>query len=129
MMVDRFTGGVRRRLARGGGHRACTVRQAVTLASLVEKETAKADERPLVAGVYRHRLKIGMALQCDPTVIYALERAGRYNGNLTKEDLAVRFAVQHLPLSRPAARADCRAGPRRRSRPRSVLPTSTTCTS
>ena len=64
-----------------------SVRQLVTLASIVEMETGKAEERPMVAAVYANRLKIGMGLQCDPTVIYALERAGRFNGNLTREDL------------------------------------------
>ena len=64
-----------------------SVRQLVTLASLVEKETGKGDERPLVAAVYSNRVKIGMGLQCDPTVIFALERAGRYDGNLTRADL------------------------------------------
>jgi UPF0755 protein len=64
-----------------------SVRQLVTLASIVEKETGSKDERGLVAAVYANRLKIGMGLQCDPTVIYALERAGRYDGNLTREDL------------------------------------------
>ena len=67
--------------------RGLDVRQLVTLASIVEKETGKAEERPLVAAVYSNRLKIGMGLQCDPTVIFALERAGRYDGNLTREDL------------------------------------------
>jgi UPF0755 protein len=48
------------------------VKRIVTLASLVEKESAAADERPRVAGVYMNRLNIRMPLQCDPTVIYGL---------------------------------------------------------
>lgn len=64
-----------------------TVRQVVTLASLIEKETAVGSERPLVSAVYRNRLKIGMLLQCDPTVIYALMKAGRWNGNIRRVDL------------------------------------------
>ena len=64
-----------------------SVRQLVTLASLVEKETGAGDERPLVAAVYRNRLRIRMPMQADPTVIYALQKAGQYNGNLTREHL------------------------------------------
>ncbi|MFA5907886.1 MAG: endolytic transglycosylase MltG [Vicinamibacterales bacterium] len=78
-----FDADLRAAAAAGG----LTVRQAVTLASLVEKETASPDERPIVAAVYRNRMKIRMGMQADPTVIYALQKAGKYDGNLSKEDL------------------------------------------
>lgn len=71
----------------GAKRQGLTVRQLVTLASLVEKETASASERPLVAAVYRNRMKINMGMQADPTVIYALEQVGKYRGNLTKDNL------------------------------------------
>jgi UPF0755 protein len=59
----------------------------VTLASLVERETPRPEERPLVAGVFENRLNHRMLLQCDPTVIYGLERLGEYRGPLTGSDL------------------------------------------
>jgi UPF0755 protein len=65
------------------------VHDVITLASIVEKETGSPAERPMVAAVYLNRLKRGMLLQCDPTVIYALMLAGRWNGNLTRADLAM----------------------------------------
>ena len=51
-----------------------TPQEAVTLASIVEKETAKPSERPMIAGVYCHRLKIGMKLDADPTFIYPITK-------------------------------------------------------
>jgi UPF0755 protein len=63
------------------------VHRTVTLASIVEKETAAAEERPLVASVYSNRLKINMALDADPSVIYAALLAGRYQGAIHQSDL------------------------------------------
>ena len=63
------------------------VNRYVTLASLVEKETAVPEERANVASVYANRLAIGMKLDCDPTTIYAAMLQGRYRGTIYRSDL------------------------------------------
>ena len=88
LMADAFDRALSPELRAAAAARGLSIRQTVTLASIVEKETAKPEERPIVASVYENRLRIGMPLQCDPTVIYALEKAGRYHGNLHHEDLS-----------------------------------------
>lgn len=87
-MVRRFTTVFDEDLRRRASATGLTVRQIMTIAALVEKETARGEERPLVAAVYRNRFRIGMPMQADPTVIYALKRAGRWNGNIRKADLS-----------------------------------------
>jgi UPF0755 protein len=64
-----------------------SVNDTVTLASLVEKETAVPDERRIVASVYENRLRKGMTLDCDPTTIYAALLDGRYRGAIYRSDL------------------------------------------
>jgi UPF0755 protein len=59
--------------------------EALIMASIIEKETGKSIEAGQIAGVFLHRLKIGMKLQSDPTVIYGLGK--KFNGDLTKKDL------------------------------------------
>ena len=84
-MVDRFRTTYQEVVQ--GRSDSLTTRQVVSLASLVEKETAQATERPIVSAVYRNRIKKGMGMQADPTVVYALVKAGRYDGNIRRADL------------------------------------------
>lgn len=86
-MVAGFKSALSEDLRAAAKEQGLTIRQLVTLASLVEKETGAGDERPLVAAVYRNRMKVNMGMQADPTVIYALQKAGQYRGNLTRDNL------------------------------------------
>ena len=85
--------------------------EALILASIVEKETALATERPRIAGVFTERLRIGMRLQTDPTVIYGL--GAGYDGNLRRADLErdgpyntyTRAGLPPTPIALPGAEA------------------------
>jgi UPF0755 protein len=88
-MVARFKAALDENIRQRAAAQGLSIRQVVTLAALVEKETAKPEERPMVAAVYRNRLAIDMPMQADPTVVYALAKAGRYDGNIRKQDLGM----------------------------------------
>ena len=86
-MVSQFRAAFDADLRQVAAQRGMSLRDVVTLASLIQKETGNATEHALVSAVYNNRLRIGIPLQCDPTVIYALDLDGLYDGNLTRENL------------------------------------------
>ena len=86
-LVERFREAVGPTYARRAEGVGLTLRQAVTLASLIERETSVPGERGRISRVFHNRLARGMRLQCDPTVLYALHRAGRRVRALTYRDL------------------------------------------
>ncbi|MGD9810100.1 MAG: endolytic transglycosylase MltG [Sphingobium sp.] len=80
-----------------------TKAEAVTLASIVEKETALPEERPMVAGVYTNRLRIGMMLQADPTIIYPITKGRPLGRRIRKSEIAAvngynTYAMTGLPV-------------------------------
>jgi UPF0755 protein len=88
-----------------------TPEESLILASIVEKETGEADERPRIAGVFVNRLRKGMRLETDPTVIYGMGDA--FDGNLRRRDLRddtpyntyVRKGLPPTPIAMPSAAA------------------------
>lgn len=91
-----------------------TLHQVVTLASIVEKESAQVSERPVIAGVYRNRLRLGMRLQSDPTVIYGIVQArGGFDGDIRTRDLRddtawntyTRAGLPPTPIASPSIEA------------------------
>jgi UPF0755 protein len=88
-MVERFREVLGQLVAELPQAQGRSVSSIVTLASMVEKETNLEAERGLVASVLTNRLEKGMPLACDPTLIYALKLAGKYDGDLRKADLAM----------------------------------------
>jgi UPF0755 protein len=99
-MVEQYRASVPLELVEEAKQQGFTEHQLVTLASIVEKETGRADERPLVAAVFRNRLRRGMRLQSDPTVIYGIPD---FDGNIRKQDLLTwtpynTYRIPGLPL-------------------------------
>src|SRR2546423_801271 len=72
---------------RGCSGRPRRLRRGGVLASIVEKETGKASERPMVAGVYCNRLRIGMKLDADPTVIYPVTKGKPLGRRILRSEL------------------------------------------
>ncbi len=105
MMVARFKE-VYMPLRAKSGELDLTDREIVILASIIEKETGNSSERPLVSAVFHNRLKLGMRLESDPTVIYGMDS---FDGNLRKKDLRtetgyntyVIFGLPPGPISNP----------------------------
>ncbi len=83
-MVGRFRAVFTPEWERRAAEMGLSAHQAVTLASIIEKETGAPSERPLIASVFHNRLKRGMRLETDPTVIYGVKN---FDGNLTRRHL------------------------------------------
>ncbi|MCG8471923.1 MAG: endolytic transglycosylase MltG [Desulfobacterales bacterium] len=83
-MVKRFNAVFTPQLEKQGKKSGLSPHEVVTLASIIEKETGADHERPIISSVFHNRLKKGMRLETDPTVIYGIKD---FNGNITRKDL------------------------------------------
>jgi len=86
-MVSQFKSVFKEEWQRRAREIALTIREVVILASLIEKETSLPEEKKLVSAVFHNRLKRGMKLDCDPTIIYVLKQEGRFKDRLRTKDL------------------------------------------
>ncbi|MDD8020732.1 MAG: endolytic transglycosylase MltG [Acidobacteriota bacterium] len=85
-MVEQFRKNIDQRVLERASQLNFNLRQVITLASLIEKETGQAEEKPLISAVFHNRLRLRMKLDCDPTIIYALKLENKYDGNLRLAD-------------------------------------------
>ena len=88
-MVRHFKDSIQPEMLEKANSMGFDLQQLITFASLVEKETAREDERRLVSSVYHNRIQKNMLLGCDPTVIYMLVRRGEWNGNLQRKHFSI----------------------------------------
>jgi UPF0755 protein len=88
-MVRHFRNSIQPEMLKKADSLGFDLHRLITFASLVEKETAREDERGLVSSVYHNRIKKNMLLGCDPTVIYMLVRRGEWNGNLQRKHFLI----------------------------------------
>lgn len=82
MMLDRFDVVVNSEMKAKIKQRGMNLHEVLTMASIIEKESSVEHEKPVISGVYNNRLKIGMKLQADPTLIYALMIDNKYDGDI-----------------------------------------------
>lgn len=89
-LVEHFRSSIQPEMLEKAASMGFDLQGLITLASLVEKETARDDERGLVASVYHNRIERGMLLNCDPTIIYMLVRRGEWNGNIQRKHFKIK---------------------------------------
>ena len=101
-LVEHFKQNIDSEILDKAGSMGFDLQRLITFASLVEKETAREDERRLVSSVYHNRIQKNMLLGCDPTIIYMLVRRGEWNGNIQRKHFSINdpynsYLVRGLP--------------------------------
>jgi UPF0755 protein len=112
-MVEKFRHVYAKRLEAAMEQNSLSLKEVVTLASMIEKETGIDEERELVSAVFRNRLKRQIPLQCDPTVIYAAKLDGKFRGEIRQSDLESKspyntythVGLPPAPIANPGMRA------------------------